>query len=266
MDRGLLDQRYALGAKQYLPQRFAKSPNITEARHLTKELVLSYAPKDSNILPLVEEPYRKAYAYARGWFDYRGKMALDLWMAPEVVDLQYMTCQPCDGKWFCAPGHRDGKGIILFVSPLSCTANSWPDRLAGSLGHEIAHHLLEKITHSTVLTMKRQAEQGLPMWLEEGICQVIQGELDPAFRDKCLKQTDQLRDWYDLEELWNDLSSCADVDRAYLQAYQQTQALIEFYGKAEMTRLLYHSASQPIGWNRMARKLPKCKAIPWQKP
>lgn len=254
MDQALLNQRFALGEKQYISECFVKSPNITETRHVTNELLLSYAPKDSNILALVEGPYRKAYALAKGWFKYGEEMALDLWMAPEVADLQYMTGQLCDAKWFCAPGHRNGRRIILFVSPLSCAANSWPGRLAGCLGHEICHHLLEKITGSTVFTMKRKEEQGLPMWLEEGLCQVIQAELDPAFRRKCLKQKDEMRNLYELEDLWNDLSSCEDVHKAYLQAYKQTQALLDAYGKAEIIRLLYYSGSHAVDWNRMARE------------
>ena len=59
MDQVLLNQRFALRGKQYIFERFAKAPNITKFRHVTSGL-LSYAPQDKRILPLVDEAYRKA--------------------------------------------------------------------------------------------------------------------------------------------------------------------------------------------------------------
>lgn len=252
MDQELLDQRYALGAGQPISQRFAKSPNMTASRQFTTELRLCHAPRDTCIAPLVEEACRKALAFVKGWFDYAEEMALDLWMAPEVTDLQYMSCQPCDARWFCAPGRREGRAVILFVSPLACADNAEPDRLAGCLGHEITHHLLEEITGSTVLTMKRKEEQGLPMWLEEGLCQVIQGDLDPDFRRRCLERMVEISEWYELDELWNDLSACENVATAYLQAYGQTLTLLDTYGKAQLFSFLDHSQCYPNDWTLLA--------------
>lgn len=250
MDRELLEQRYALAASQPISQRFAKSPNITASRRFTQELLLSYAPQDSPVVPLVEEACLKALAYARHWFDHAEDLALDLWMAPGVADLEYICCQRSDARWFCAPGHREGRAVVLFVSPLACGDNAEPNRLAGCLGHEITHHLLQGITGATVYTMRRKEEQDLPMWLEEGLCQVIQGALDPVFQHRCAARLTEISKWFDPDALWNDLSACEDVAAAYLQAYRQTLTLLETYGKAELLRLLHRSTCHPVDWHQ----------------
>lgn len=98
------------------------------------------------------------------------------------------------------------------------------------------------------------------MWLEEGLCQVIQGALHPAFRCRCLERMADISDWYDLDELWNDLSACEDVDKAYLQAYGRTRTLLKACGKAEMIRLLHHAKIHPVDWNRLAKQ--GCPSVP----
>ena len=252
MDQKLLNRRFSLRNDRYLSERFEISPNITETRVVLDHLHISYAAQDKSILPLVEEAYLRAYRHVKDWFNYQGDIPLDLWMAPTVFDLQYMICGTCDAGFFCAPGSRNGRGTILFVSPLACERNANRDRLAGVLAHEITHHLIEKVSLATVLTMKRKEEQRLPMWVEEGLCQLIDSTLDPAFRHKWAERIARVTKWYDLEDLWNDLSSCEDVLTAYLQAYKQTKSLVETKGKAEIIRLLHQSRTCSVDWNRLA--------------
>ena len=165
-------------------------------------------------------------------------MAFDLWMAPKVIDLQYMTCLPCDEGFFCAPGNRGERKIILFISPLSSQKNADKSSLTGCLAHEIAHHIIQDISRATILTMKRKEDFDLPMWLEEGLCQLIQSEVYPSLQWYFTEDIVGKVPRYPLEELWNDLSSCEDARTAYLQAYRETIALMAAIGKSGVIQLL----------------------------
>jgi hypothetical protein len=214
-------------------------------------LRISYAVQDTSTLLLIREALFQAYEYVKDWFGYQDDIAIDLWMAPTVADLQYMICMPCDEGYACAPGTRNGANVILFVSPLSCQKNAYKDRLTSILAHEITHHVVREISRATLFSMKRKEERDVPMWLEEGLCQLIQSELNPflqhEFADDIIKTTK----WYDLKELWNDLSLCNDVKTAYLQAYKQTKSFVEMKGKAEVIQLLYQNRIHDVNWNNM---------------
>ncbi|MBI5591726.1 MAG: hypothetical protein HY881_14725 [Deltaproteobacteria bacterium] len=189
--------------------------------------------------------------YAKDWFAYQGDIELELWMAPKVIDLQYMTCLPCDENFFCAPGSQNGIKIILFVSPLSCQKNADKDHLSGCLVHEITHHIVRDISQATVFSMKRKKDLDVPMWIEEGLCQLIQSEVHPYLYHKLSEDIAKTTRWYDFEELWNDLSSCTDTTTAYLQAYKETKTFIETKGKMELIRLLYLNRTHDVNWNNL---------------
>ncbi|OPY74668.1 MAG: hypothetical protein A4E64_02171 [Syntrophorhabdus sp. PtaU1.Bin058] len=235
--------------KRYLSERFEKSPTITETFSVADHLRISYADRDVPALPLIRESFLRAYAYVKDWFDCRDDIAVDLWVAPTQADLEYMTCMRCEETFFCAPGIRDGMNVILFVSPLRCRMNADPDRLAGILAHEITHHVVRDISRATVFSMKRKEKRDVPMWLEEGLCQFIDSEVYPPLRQIRAGKIAGITKWYDREELWDDLSSCDDADRAYLQAYKEVRTFVETNGKEEIIRLLYLNRTHCMNWN-----------------
>jgi len=249
MDQSLLERRYHLRKTRYISERFEISPNITEQCSVSDNLHISHAARDASILPLLRESYLRAYEFVKDWFDSRSDIALALWVAPEVSDLRYMICLPCDEGFFCAPGSRDGMGIILFASPRAYRGNADPERLSGLLAHEITHHLVRALSHATDVTMKRKEKREVPMWLEEGLCQLIQGEIDPAFRRKRDERISVTTTRYNPAELWDDLSGCRDVPAAYMEAYRHTRVLLEAKGRPEVIRLLHLHRSRDVDWN-----------------
>jgi hypothetical protein len=254
MDISELQQRFDLRRTQYLCERFEKSPHITEKCSVAGHLSICYGDRDTSIVPSVQDVLLGVYAYVKDWFDYRGDLAIELWMAPETVDLQYRTCLPCDDCFACAPGTRDGMNVILIVSPLAHGRNADKGRLSAVLAHEITHHFVTDISHSTIFAMKRRERQDVPMWLEEGLAALIMGEVYPALRQRFDEAVAGTREWYPLEDMWHDLSSCEDANRAYLQAYRETRALVERMGKGEVIRLLYLNRTHYVNWNDLARK------------
>jgi len=249
IDQLLLDRRFKLQKTQYISERFAKSPNITEKCFVSDHLLICHAVQDDSILPLIRESFLRAYRYVKDWFGYQRDIAFALWMAPELIDLQYMTCLSCDENFFCAPGSQNGIKIILFLSPLSCQKNASPNSLTATLSHEIAHHIIREISGASNLTMKRKESADLPMWLEEGLCQLVQGELNPDFQKYCNENIRRSTNWYSMEELWKDLSSCQDVGKAYLQAYKETKSFVRARGKTEVIQLLHSNRTHDVNWN-----------------
>jgi hypothetical protein len=249
IDQALLRRRFDLRKTQYLCERLDKSPNITERCLVAPHLGISHAPSDVSILPSVCDVFLEAYEYVKDWFGCRGDLAIDLWMAPEVVDLEYMTCMPCGDGYMCAPGTRSGANIIPFVSPLTSAKNADRDRFSAVLAHEITHHFVTDISRATIFSMKRKENFDVPLWLEEGLCQMISSEVNPSFRAKWAGEIAGTSTWYPLEDLWNDLSGCGDATRGYLQAYKETRAVVERKGKGEIIRLLYLNRTHYVDWN-----------------
>ena len=110
-----------------------------------------------------------AYDHVKNWFGHRGDLAIDLWMAPDVADLQYMAAMPCDDGYMCAPGARNGANVILLVSPRSSPRNADKERFSALLAHEIGHHLVADISHCTPFAMKRKETMDVPRcgWRKE---------------------------------------------------------------------------------------------------
>lgn len=256
-----MERRFELQKTQAICERFEKSPNITECLSVSNYLHISYAAQDVLVLPSIQGVFLAAYVYVKDWFDYRSDMAFDLWIGPEVIDLQYMTGLPCDRTGFFAPGSRNGMHVILFVSPLSCRTNADKVRLLGIFAHEIAHCVVQEISHATIFSMKRKQGLDVPMWLEEGLCQLIDSELYPPLQQRRAEKIVKTTKWYDWKELWNDLSSCDDPTIAYLQAYKETKTLVETRGKSEIIRLLYLNRTHEVNWSDLACEGTKCHEI-----
>lgn len=217
-DRSVLEQRLELRKSKYISERFEKSPGITEQCCVSDHLHIMYARRDESVLSLILESFFQAYTYVKGWFGLNEDMAFSFWMAPDVIDLRYMTCTPCAETHFCAPGDRNGRHVILFVSPLSLHINADLHRLSGLFAHEIVHHVVRHISGDSELSMKRKEERDVPMWLEEGLCQLMDSAVYPPLQERRTQRIAQTAEWCDGEDLWNDLSSGKDVNKAYLQA------------------------------------------------
>jgi hypothetical protein len=253
IDQAILEKRFQLGKGALaLCERFEKSPDMTEELQVSNRLRVTYAPADASTLRLARESFLRGYEYATEWFDYGGTVPFDLWMAPDAEALGYITCQPHDETFFCAPGDRDGFHVVLFVSPLACGKNADPERLTCLFAHEITHHLIREISHATSVSMKRREERDVPMWLEEGICQLVGGEVCDCLDERRLDGIVGTTDWYDWEDLWNDLSSCEDVDKAYLQAFEKVRALVRTRGRADIIRLLWQNRTGEVDWTNLA--------------
>jgi hypothetical protein len=100
--------------------------------------------------------------------------------------------------------------------------------------------------------MRRKESMDVPMWLEEGLCQLIQSEVNPSLQVKWAEDIARTTKWYPLQDLWNDLSSCEDVNTAYLQAYKETTALVKKKGKARIIQLLYLNRTHHVNWNDLS--------------
>ena len=48
------------------------------------------------------------------WFGCQSDISLDLWVAPDVIDLQYMTCLPCDKGSFVRQETGTGRGLFCW--------------------------------------------------------------------------------------------------------------------------------------------------------
>ncbi len=254
IDQSMLQRRFDIRRTQYLCERFEKSPNITEVCSVAPHLRITYAPCDVSVLPSVRDTVLLAYGYVKDWFGFRGDLAIDLWMAPTVADLEYMICIACGDSYMCAPGAQNGANIILFVSPLSSEKNADRDRFSAVITHEITHHFVSDISRATIFSMKLKENLDVPMWLEEGLCQVIQSEVSPSFAAGRADGIGKTTEWYPLEDLWNDLSSCGDESKGYLQAYKVTKAIVEKRGKAELIRLLYLNRTHYVNWDDLPRE------------
>jgi hypothetical protein len=251
IDRSPLQRRFDIRKSQYLCERFEKSPNITEMCSVAPHLRICYAPCDASVLPSVRETFLLAYGHVKDWFGSRGDLAIDLWMAPTVADLEYMICMACGDGYMCAPGTRNGANIILFVSPLSSEKNTDRDRFSAVLAHEVTHHFVSDISRATMFSMKRKENLDVPLWLEEGLCQVIQSEVSPSFAARQSDEIAKTTEWYALGDLWNDLSACGDERKGYLQAFKETKAIVAKTGKAEVIRLLYLNRPHYVDWNAL---------------
>ena len=77
---------------------------------------------------------------------------------------------------------------------------------------------------------------------------MIQADINPSLQNMRVESIRRIKKWYDLEELYNDLSCCQDINKAYLQAYKATKILINEKGKEEVIRLLYLNRTQQVAW------------------
>jgi len=243
-----LPKRFELRKTKYLPERVKISPNITQSIIVKEHLSICFAPADSNIVDSVSEALISAYDIAKNWFGINYEVPIQLWIAPELIDMNYMLCNNCPNDLFCAPGKKNGYGIIAFQSPRTGKRNRIPERLKSLLGHEISHHMILDISGATNLAMTRRINNDLPMWLEEGICQIVQADLNPQYKVLFNQQIEANQIWYKQVDLWDDLSSCNDVPKAYLQGYRDACRIINEYGKDRIISLLKQNKNKTIDW------------------
>ncbi len=107
-----------------------------------------------------------------------------------------MTGLSCGEGFFCAPGIKEGKHVVLCLSPGAYTTPLSDARYIGCLAHEISHHMIHVQANTTPLTMTRKQTHDLPMWFEEGVCQVIQCELDTQLHEVLLQRIQETSTWY----------------------------------------------------------------------
>jgi hypothetical protein len=177
-----LDQRFALAQTQYLCQRFEKSLNVSEEYSVSDHLTICCGNADVPVAPAIAGVLLKMYLHVKSWFGNHGDIVIELWVAPTVDDLQFMTCMPCTEGYACAPGTKNGANIILIDSPSLKGKNSDEGRLSAVLAHEISHHFITDISRFTLFTMKRRERLDVPMWLEEGLATTVMTEVNPSFR------------------------------------------------------------------------------------
>lgn len=245
----LLNQRFALKETKYLCERFDMSPNISEEYPVADHLTIRYSSTDMSIVSALGKVFDQMYMWVKDWFGYRGDIAIELWVALTVEDLQFMTCMPCGEGYACAPGTKNGANIILIDSPFLGGKNSDEGRLSAVLAHEISHHFISAISRSTPFTMKRKENLDVPMWLEEGLAIVVMTEVCPFLRTRLEERISLATAWYSLEDMCDDLSSCDDPSKAYLQAYKETKGLIDCVGKADIFKFLFLNRTHYVGWN-----------------
>lgn len=259
LDETVMNRRFDLLERYGMADRLEKSPRITECAVISPCLQIHHAPCDRAFLPFLQESLLDAYAVIKSWFGYPDDLAVACWMAPAVQDLQYMVCFSCPDTSFFAPGEREGWNIVVFVSPQSCPGNQDKSRMTALLAHEMTHHLICHLSLASRDSRKRRENLDLPMWLEEGLCQLMECQTHPSVRERFAERCSALSSWYDLEGLWNDLSSCPDRSGAYLQAYQVTQQLVKERGKAGVLELLALNRERGTDWAGLTRS---CSAAP----
>lgn len=245
----LLNHRFRLRETQFLCERFEISPNISEEYPVAEHLTIRYGRTHVPIVNTLGDVFEQMYLWVKKWFGYRSDIAMELWVAPTVEDLQFMTCQPCGQGYACAPGTKNGAKIILIESPSLGGRNSDEGRLSAILAHEISHHVISDISRATPFTMKRRETLDVPMWLEEGLATVVMTGVCPSLRTSFEKRISLTTEWYSLEDMCNDLSSCNDPDKAYLQSYKETRSLIDSVGKTDIIKALFLNRTHYIGWN-----------------
>jgi len=254
VDQKLMQRRLNLEKFQYLCERFERSPNITDEYSVAPHLRIEYASRDVSILSSIAEILLKDYEHVKNWFGFRGDLAIDLWMAPEIADLEYITGMRCADGYMCAPGARNGGNVIPFVSPLASTKNADRMHFSAVLAHEITHYFISNISQATIFHMKRKESGDLPLWLEEGLCQLVSSEVNPSFAVKWDEEITEVDTWHPLEDLWNDLSACENATIGYLQAYKETRDVVKRRGKAEIIALLYLNRTHYVEWTDLTRE------------
>jgi hypothetical protein len=143
------------------------------------------------------------------------------------------------------------------LSPREYKTPRRKSRFIGCLVHEITHHFIQAQTKATFLSMERKQNMDLPMWFEEGLCQVIQCEVDTQLLHILTGQLQSIKKWYSFEDLWNDLSACDDVKTAYLQAFMAMKHLFERYGKDYIKKILLMNAQKSVDWLAVNTKMNK---------
>lgn len=242
----------------YLADRFRRAPNLAGCHAVHDRLLIRHDDKDAARLPAFGEICRDGARRALAWFGLDAGPCFEIWLAGDAADLEYMTALRCQGLAAYAPGYRDGKAIIVMQVPRPVGLETERDRLVAIVAHECTHHIVGEISGASVYTMRRRQENDLPMWVEEGVCVVVQAACRETVPAYCTKYGPAAAGRYAISALWNDLSDCPDRDAAYAQAYALVRAVIGTYGKDFLLWLLRKDTFRAHGggalFNVLARR------------
>lgn len=243
-DEKLLQQRYAQARRQFLCERFLKAPGLGDVHQVAELVWLCAALGNGGELSGVEAFERclaEAVAFAFRWFGLAASFPIQAWLAPSVYELRYMVGRECATNAAFAPGWHDGCAIVICQAPNLVDGNV-RTRFPALLVHEIAHHILRKISGSSDHTMLRRELNQLPMWLEEGLCLAAQRDYAASAAPGRVEQSQRHSlcpvGPYSLRDLWNDLSALPDSQAAYRQAETLVQGLLGLYSKERLFRLI----------------------------
>lgn len=229
--RAEMERRFSLGRAIHISERFARAPHLARTFQVNDQLSICHSREDEGILTLVAESLRLAYGFVRVWLGAETSIPIQLWLAADLLDLQYMTAARCPAGSAFSPGRRKGLAIIISQSPHTCPENQNRKRMTGILIHEISNHFIRDLCRAGDQTMQRREKRELPMWVEEGLCLHLETEFNPSLKTAFGKGPAGGRTAYSKRELWNDLSAVEQVSLAYSQAFHWVSGILEQTGK-----------------------------------
>jgi hypothetical protein len=228
------------------------STDLTVTLLVNDYLSICYCPDDRDIILLMRDILLDSYNYVKNWFHYGSNLMIELRIMPAAERAPDATNPfSLDAPYPASLEIQDWKNIISFLTPLSPDHNRDINFFSGLLAHLIAHHFITAISGTASYHTEPRRYPNVPVWLEEGLCQVIQGEVDQGFRLECFRKIKGISVWPDLRHIWNGLSSSSDLSLADLQAYWNVYQIVLDGRKAEIIRLLRLNRLHNVNWKTL---------------
>lgn len=229
-----------------------RSRDLTVSLLINDYLSISYCPDDGDIILYMRDILLDSYNHVKNWFHYGSNLILELRIIPAAEQARGATNPfPLNAPYPASLEIQDWKNIISFLSPLSPDHNRDINFFSGLLAHLIAHHFITAISGTASYHTKPRLYPNVPVWLEEGLCQVIQGEVDQDFRHRCFGRMQDIAAWPDLRHIWNDLPCSSYFSTAQLQAYWSVYQIVRDGRKAEIIRLLRLNRLHHVKWKSL---------------
>jgi hypothetical protein len=232
-----------------------KSPELTASLLINDYLSISYCPDDSAIILPVRDILRDilldSYNYVKNWFHYGSNLIIELRIMPGTEHARGTNPLPRNTPYPSSLKVQDWKNSISLLFPLFPNTARDIHVFSGLLAHLIAHHFITAISGTASYHTKPRLYPNVPVWLEEGLCQVIQGEVDQDFRHRCLGRIQDIAAWPDLRHIWNDLPCSTDLSKAQLQAYWSVYQIVRDGRKTEIIRLLRLNRLHHVNWKSL---------------
>lgn len=213
-------------------------------------LSISYSPEDACIALAMRDVLLDSYNYVKNWFHYGSNLIIELRVTP-LDDAQGITPLPCNASYHFSLEVHDWKNIITFPSPRSPGHDKNINFFSGLLAHLIAHHFITALSGTASYHTKPRHYPNVPVWLEEGLCLAIQGEVDQDFRHLCFHKMQDVIAWPDLRHIGNNLPSCSNLSAAHLQAYWNVYQVLRAGRKSEILRLLRQNRLHHVNWKTL---------------